>query len=378
MKQAIVVVLGLALSLGTVLAQPNTTPPPAPAPTPTAPGSGSGSNTGTSEKANPDENLNAGGADRPWAAGVTPERQQTAHKEFREGNSSLNDGLFKQAVEHYRSALKSWNHPAIHYNMALALLNLDQPIEVYESLENAIKYGAAPLEKDKYEHAKEYMLLVEKQIAEVDVSCNKVGAKVSIDGKEVFVVEEGGKNRYVGRVRIGKHTFVAEKTGYNAQIDAPFVEPGQKFRIELTLYTEDELTRYKRRWDKRWVPFAVIGGGVALGLAGGALELSARSSYRDFDDSIARCAMESGTGGCENAGDFASKRDSGDTKRTLGFVGYGLAGAAVITGGVLLYLNRETSYKITADEYRHEKSAPVSVTPLVAPGLAGAAVFGSF
>ena len=262
--------------------------------------------------------------------------------------------------------------------MALALLNLDQPIEVYESLEKAIKYGPAPLEKDKYEHAREYMLLVEKQIAEVDVSCNKIGAKVSIDGKEVFTVVEGGKNRYVGRVRIGKHTFVAEKTGYNAQIDAPFVEPGQKFRIELTLYTEDELTRYKRRWNKRWMPVAVIGGGVAIGLVGGALELSARSSYRDFDAAIAKCAQESGTGGCDMPASFASTRDSGDTKRMLGFVGYGIAGAAVITGGIMLYMNRETSYKITADEYRREKSQPVSVTPLVAPGLAGAMVYGRF
>ena len=371
MKQSIagvIVALGLVLSLQTVLAQPKSAPPP-----PTA-----GSGSGTAEKAGTDENLQAGGTDRPWAAGVTPERQRVAYQAFREGNAALNDGLFKQAADRYRVALTSWDHPAIHYNMALALLNLDQPIEVYASLEKAIKFGPAPLEKDKYEHAKEYMLLVEKQLAEVDVSCNKIGAKVSIDGKEVFTVTEGGTNRYVARVRIGKHTFVAEKTGYNAQIDAPFIEPGQKFRIELTLYTEEELTRYRRRWDRRWMPLAVIGGGVAIGLAGGALEMSARSSYRDFDEAIAKCAADSGTGGCEDASGFADKRDSGDTKRTLGFVGYGLAGAAIITGGVMLYLDRETSYKITADEYRRERSSPVSVTPLVAPGLAGAMVHGHF
>ncbi|MEJ7599321.1 MAG: hypothetical protein WKG01_15550 [Kofleriaceae bacterium] len=377
MKQTIagviVVALGLALSLQTALAQPKPAPP---APTP---GSGSDTGaTGTAEKAGTDENLQAGGADRPWAAGVTPERQRIAYQAFREGNGSLNDGLFKEAVDRYRVALTSWDHPAIHYNMALALLNLDQPIEVYLSLEKAIKFGAAPLEKDKYEHAREYMLLVAKQLAEVDVSCNKLGAKVSIDGKEVFTVTEGGTNRYVARVRIGKHTFIAQKTGYNAQIDAPFIEPGQKFRIELTLYTEEELTRFRRKWDQRWLPLAVIGGGVAIGLAGGALEVSARSSYRDFDSAIAKCAAESGTGGCDDASSFADKRDSGDTKRTLGFIGYGLAGAAIITGGVMLYLNRETSYKITADEYRRERSSPVSVTPLVAPGLAGAIVRGQF
>ena len=40
----------------------------------------------------------------------------------------------------------TWDHPGIHYNLALALLNMDQPVEVYQNLENAIKYGAEPLD----------------------------------------------------------------------------------------------------------------------------------------------------------------------------------------------------------------------------------------
>jgi hypothetical protein len=399
MIRAFVVALGLALSLGTVLAQPAAkkrppapapTPAPTPAPAPDA-GSGSGSAAGTTEKADTSETLQTGGTDRPWATGVPADRQQTALRLFQEGNVQLNDGIFAKAVETYREALKSWDHPAIHYNMALALMNLDQPIEVEQSLQKSITFGPAPLEKDKFEHAKEYLLLIAKQLAEVDVSCDKVGAKVSLDGQEVFTVEPGKPNRYQGRVRIGKHQFVAEKKGYNAQIDAPFIEPGQKFRIELTLYTAEELTRYKRKWNARWMPYAVIGGGVALGLAGGALQLSASSSYRDFDAKIAKCNTDNNNGGCDaTAAGITDLRDSGDTKRTLGYVGYGLAGAAVVTGAVLVYLNRETSYEITAEEYRREKSRPVTaahgrrrpaslqVGPLVTPGVAGAIMLGSF
>ena len=74
-----------------------------------------------------------------------------------------------------------------------------------------------------------------------------------------------------------------------------------------------------------------------------------------------------------------SERDSGNTKRTLGYVGYGVAGAAIVTGIALVYLNRETSYEITADEYRRQQgSGPVAITPLVAPGMAGAMVHGHF
>ncbi len=366
--------LGLVLCSGVALAQA-----PTPTPDPKKP-----SLPKTDEKAGKDESLqNGASGERPWAQGVPPEKQRIALKKFQEGNQQLNDGLFPAAVKLYREALKDWEHPAIYYNLALALLNLDQPIEVYESLQKAIKYGSAPLEKDKFDHAKEYLLLVEKQIATVDISCSKPGAKISVDGKEVFTVGEDGKaGHYVGRVKIGKHTFVAEKPGYNAQVDAPFIGPGETYRLELTLYTAEELTRYKRRWEAKWMPYAVIGGGVALGVAGALLEVSANSSYSDYDAAVAKCNSDSMNAGCANDGSVADMRKSGDTKKTMGYIGYGVAGAAVVTGVVLLYLNRSTSYQITADDYRkelREKEQPqASVTPIITSEYAGAALIGSF
>jgi hypothetical protein len=72
-------------------------------------------------------------------------------------------------------------------------------------------------------------------------------------------------------------------------------------------------------------------------------------------------------------------KKSGDSKRTLGYVGYGIAGAALVTGAVLIYLNRETSYEITADQYRKELGAKkTAIVPLLAPDVAGAVVFGRF
>jgi tetratricopeptide (TPR) repeat protein len=368
MSKSIAIGLGLALRLGVAHAQPT----PAPAPANKMPV--------TEERAS--ESLENGGDSRPWATGVPLDKQRAALNKFREANDQLNLGFFADAAKLYRDALKDWDHPAIHYNLALALLNFDQPIEVYDALEHAIKFGAAPLDKDKFDHAKEYMLLVEKQIATVEVSCAKPGAKVSVDGKEVFTVQPGQVGRYKGRVRVGRHTFVAEKPGYNAQVDAPYVEPGQAFRIELTLYTAEELTRYKRRWNAAWMPFAVIGAGVVVGGVGAVMEVSARSSYDDYDAAVARCYEASGQMGCSDAS-VTDKKTSGDTKRMLGYVGYGVAGAAVITGAVLLYLNRQQSYEITADQYRADqrKKGVLGLSPVVDPnrdGMTGAVVFGQF
>ena len=167
---------------------------------------------------------------------------------FREGNAQLNDGLFARASEKYARRSTHWEHPAIHYNLALALMNLDQPIEAYESLQKAIEFGAAPLEKDKFEHAKEYMLLLEKQIATIEVSCDKPGAKVSVDGKEVFVAPG---HVYRARVAHRQAHVRRREAATTTRINAPFIGPGENFRIELKLYTAEELTRYNRSGRRR-------------------------------------------------------------------------------------------------------------------------------
>ncbi len=370
--------LASGLSMGLVLVLASSTAfaqAPTPSPAPTGPDA-------KTEKVGKDESLQHGGDARPWAAGVSTENQRGALEKFREGNAKLNDGLFKDAVTKYREALKFWDHPAIHYNLALALLNLDQPLEVHDSLQKAIKFGPEPLEKEKFDHANKYLHLVEQQIAWIEITCKKPGAKVSVDGKEIFTVGpngEGGFHR--GRVRIGKHAFIAEKPGYNAEAEVPFIGPGETFRLELKLYTADELTRHRRKWDATWMPYAVIGGGVAAGILGGVFTLSANSSYEDFDAEVARCNTSSMGMGCD-AAMVQNLRDSGDTKRTLGYVGYGVAGGAIVTGLILAFLNREESYQITADDLRREQrakaSGTVTVTPLVAPNAGGAMIFGSF
>ena len=363
MSKAFGVILGIVLGLGAASAQPIGEQQPVPQ-TPT-PG----------EKASTDENLQKGIGERPWAAGVAPAEQKVALAIFREGNAQLNDGLFARASETYKNALTHWKHPAIHYNLALALMNVDQPIEAYENLEKAIVFGEGPLEKDKFEHAKEYMLLLTKQIASIEVSCDKVGAKVSVDGKEVFVAP----GTYKSRVRIGKHTFVAEKQGYTTRINAPFIGPAENFRIELKLFTSEELTRYNRRWQATWMPYAVIGTGVAIGVVGVVLELSASASYNDYDKAVAACNMGTGNQGCPTSTELTSTRDSGDTKKTLGYVSYGVAGVAIATGVVLAILNRPKSYQIRPEDLQEEQAPPaVSITPIITPTLAGAALQGHF
>jgi len=358
------IVIGVAL-LATVAAYAQPSPK---QPTPDQ-GSGSGSGSGSETKVGTNETLNNGGDDRPWASGVTAAEQDVALQLFREGNALLNDGIAVKAAEKYRQALKHWDHPAISYNLGVALIETD-PIEAYTAVQHAIRFGDAPLQsKDKLQTAQKYLELLGQQIAEVEVSCDKVGAKVQVDGKDVFVAP----GKYAGRVRIGKHTFVASRPGYTTRVRAPFIGPGEKFRIELKLYTADELTRYKRRWDQTWMPYVVMGGGGAAMVIGGLLEYAASNSYHRYDEDVHYC--NSGQSGCPNTKSLQDIQHRGDLEKGAGFVAYGVGAATIATGAALLYLNRRKAYQIRAEDLSEGELAYV---PIVTPSFAGAAVRGHF
>jgi hypothetical protein len=326
----------------------------------------------TDEKAAANATLEKSSAAQDYR-NVSPDEERKALKAFREGNTQLNDGFFVKAAEQYRAALSHWNHPAIHYNLALALINLDQPIEVFDELTKAMAYGPPALgDKEKFDRAKGYMKLVEGQLADIEVTCDKIGARVAVDGKDVFIAP----GKYTAKVRVGKHTFYAEKQGYNARVNAPFIGPGEKFRIELNVYTAEELTRYRRKWQNTWLPYVVLGAGAAVGLGAGALELSAQSSYDEFNTKVAACNTM--TAGCAiTTPGITTARESGDTKRLAGYIGYGVAGAAIATGATLLWLNRRQAYQISADELE-ATPAPIAITPVVSPDVMGAMVQGHF
>ncbi len=300
-------------------------------------------------------------AERPWAQGIPQEKQEAALALFREANSLVKESIFVRAAEKYREALALWDHPAIHFNMALALINLDQPIEVHEHLIAAMRYGPEPLESDKFENAQRYKALIEKQLARVELTCDTPSATVTLDGQVLFV----GPGRYEGLVRPGQHTLVATREGYVPTDVSRTLLPGESVKLELKLFTVDELTEYKRRWSA-WKPWAVVGAGALVVAGGGIIHLQARNSFRDFDTGILSCST-----GCVPTPELANKLTRGDNMQKLAFGTYAVGGAALITGAVLVYLNRSQAYRISPGELHQEPA--LSVTPLLGAGERGMA-----
>lgn len=296
-------------------------------------------------------------ADRPWAKGVSPEQQQAAMALFQSANALLKESVFVQAVEKYRAALEAWPHPAIHYNLALALMNLDQPVEVHEQLVAALRHGPAPLENEKYEYARNYKTLMERQLARVDISCDTPGATVTMDGQTLFVAP----GKYSGLVRPGAHSIVATKEGFLPTDQSRTLLPGETAALQLKMFTSDDLIEYRRKW-AAWMPWMVAGAGVAMGAGSGWLHLQARDNLRTLDAGVTQC------GGCFLTPALDATLTRGNTYQALAIGGYAVGGAALLTGVVLVYLNQPQPFRIDPSQ---KKVEVVGVAPLVGGGTGG-------
>jgi hypothetical protein len=287
---------------------------------------------------------------------------------FREGNVALKESLFVQAAAKYREALILWQHPGIHYNLALALLNLDQPVEVMHHLEEAVRYGALPLDSDKFEHAQRYRALTERQLSRYEISCETPGAQVSLDGQPLFT----GPGKREGLLRVGKHAVTAEKSGFVTAQQSPIFTPGDKTTLKLKLYTADELTQYKRRWNAS-MPYGVLAGGLVLAGLGGVLHWQAASQYAAFDRDITSCSEDNNNLGCRPTPTISEKRGLGTALQGAAFVGYAIGGGVAVAGVVLAVLNRAQAVRVNP-----ESASKVSVVPVAGPNQAGLVALGRF
>jgi len=290
-------------------------------------------------------------AERIWAKGVSPADQQKALALFKDGNALLKDSVFVQAAAKYREALSHWDHPAIHYNLVLALLNLDQPIEVQQHLVAAMKYGPEPLDKEKYEQAKAHKIVIEAKLARVQITCEEPGAQVKMDGRPLFMAP----GKYEAFVRPGPHTIVATKEGFLTNEVSRALPAGETVNLDLKLMTAADLTEYRRKWSV-WMPWTVVGAGALVAVVGGGLHYGGAEKVREFDAGVESC------GGCVPSEDLSDARRTGGTMQKVAVTSYAAGGAALITGAVLVYMNRLQAYAIEKPS-KKEPGAPGTGSP---------------
>lgn len=303
-------------------------------------------------------------AGKPWTAGISETEQQAALALYRAGNTEFEESRYPQALAQYREALKHWDHPGIRFNMAVCLVNLDQPLEAMTHLEAALKYGAAPLGDEAYAQGLTYLKLLQAQISTLTVTCDAAGAEVTLDGQKLLACP-GSETR---RVAPGEHQLVTAKPGFLTDTQRLVALPGKALTHAIKLTPLDAVrTKVVRRWNARtpWIVTGVGVGTVALGSL--ALYLS-KNEYETYDELLAQqcpdgCGPSMPAGMQEVSSSVKAHESRGATFNITGIGLVVIGGAAIIGGLVGVYLNQPRTVAET----------PV-VTPTVGPNGAGASV----
>jgi hypothetical protein len=272
--------------------------------------------------------------DDPWEDGVFDEARAEARELFRTGNGFFERDEYAEALERYRDAVELWDHPAIHFNIAVCFINLDQPVAAYEHLQRALGDGGEGLGPNFHTQAITYEKLLLGRLARLEVECTQQGVEVTLDGKHVLACP-GKETRYV---LPGEHQLVAEKRGFVPVTRSLDLRAGGRSVEALTLSPPRVSTRYERRW-KPWVPWVPMATGTAVGLIGIGVRVLAVSHAEQFDREIARLCPQ----GCAREDlpeSVRQLRSRAVAENAVGITMLAVGGAAVVTGVVLLVLNR--------------------------------------
>lgn len=297
--------------------------------------------------------------EHPWFCGVSEDQQQRALALYKEGNLHFNDSLFVAAVAKYRAALELWDHPGIHYSLALALKALERYTEAYESIVAALRYGPAALRPEDYKLAREYQKILRGRVAELEVTCDESGAVVTLDGELLFHAP-GTVQRFV---LPGHHELVAKKSGYLTSHRTLLLLPDKPLRAHMALLPSAEAMITTRHWEPRR-PWAVVGAGVGVGLLGTALEWRASVNNRNFQRLFAdECPPPAGCPKSSYSGAMRATHWRSTWYRRLGH-GASIVGAtAAVTGLVLVAINRPQQQENPV----RRRLIRVTVTPAVQP-----------
>ena len=294
----------------------------------------------------------------PWHQGVSTESKRQARESFTRAAEFKAQFLLADAVAAYEDALSHWEHPEIRFELATVLMKIGRYLDTYASLQRALEWGPEALtEKDRAEARTMEQILLSQHLTMVELRCDQPGVEVTLEGKPLFV----GPGRWRGPVLPGERVVSARKSGLYPVVRRESLQPGQ--RITATLELSEDRILETRRWQRAWLPWAVVGAGAALGVAGAGLAWQSGQDLDRWHDALeSKCSP--GDPFCDTLD--SSRLDSARWKSRAAIGAFVAGGAALATGLSLAFINRARPVRSEErDRSRFE------VAPVVAPDTAG-------
>jgi len=281
---------------------------------------------------------------RWWIAALAVASLSTsAHAEDPEAQRLLDEGtrLFTEDAAHQaaREAFQrsydrepSWR--ALN-GIALTFQEQGRFVDALVTYEKLLATFDAVLTDNQRTTVKARLESLETKIGVIELVANQP-ASVSIDSDDIGT----GPLRKPIRLLPGRHVIIATLAGHQTLTRTIEVSAGERTSLAIVLGPERvvvkvEQTPLVRRYPK-WMPYAVLGGGATLAIAGGILHAVSRSDFRAFDDSVEQTA---GFPPISVSGD-QGLHDRAVLEHRLAIGGYVLGGLALIAGGVLYTVNQ--------------------------------------
>lgn len=287
--------------------------------------------------------VTAARAEEPWKVGVTQKNQDAAQKLFLAANELYAQQAYTNATEKYQEALKLWDHPAIHLNLANSLVRLGKALDASEQLERALKFGAAPFEAELYDTALLLQSSLIGQVGWIEISCDQGGAKVTLDGTPVLTCPGSQKIRTLAKEHV-IYADLKDHLGVSRRVVVPGGATLQE-KIKLVPLADAVITKYKY---PKWIPWTVAGVGSGVAIGGLLTYLSGRNLMSDFDQRFGnlniRGATEQQLKDQDQDNGLYSLRESAQLRGTVGISLMAVGGGALL-GGLFfgLVLNRPYS-----------------------------------
>ena len=143
-----------------------------------------------------------------------------ARELFEQGYAALVDGRFPEARDLLAQSLEREGRPATAFNLVLALLGTEQPLDAAGVCERLLAGGYGELAADARAEAERECARAEREVGAILVAVDVADAQVAIDGEAVDAAERGpfrvnpgphvvsasvpDGRRAEGRVRVGR------------------------------------------------------------------------------------------------------------------------------------------------------------------------------
>jgi hypothetical protein len=297
--------------------------------------------------------------ERPWAQGVSEEQQRRAMELYESGTEAFKKLLFAKAEKDYRKALEHWEHPSIHYHLAIALISQGRALDAYRSVLAALRHDGAALHEHERTQALLYKDMLQQRLAILAVENTELGSMVFVDGERV----REGEGRGEHLVLAGEHQVVVRKRGHATWTDSLMLQPGAGLALRI---------QGRREMVAPWVPWTLVGAGAAIGGIGGILHWRAAVDMERFDRDVASKCPDSEP--CQRSMTQLWLMNRARWEQRTAVAAYTAASGAVMAGLILVWINPERSFRL---EQRRIPWKP-TIDPIVTAQGASVSVSGSF